>query len=84
MCLTLKKVKKSIKKEDNQIVPINERINEDVLSKLKSVSKDLKEEERKQKEELREKEKQKRAEKEKNKSFEELFNESSLDWKSFK
>ncbi len=71
-------------KQNDDVFQINERLNSDVLSKLKTASKQLKEEERVEAEVKREKEKQRKIEKEKNKSFEELLDESSLDWKNYK
>ncbi|MCT8138963.1 YqkE family protein [Anaerobacillus sp. CMMVII] len=63
---------------------LNQRISPDVLEKLKQTSKALKDEEAKKQAEAREQERQRRLEKEKNKSFEDLLNESTLDWKSYK
>ena len=76
--------KKQKQKQNDDAFQINERLNSDVLSKLKTASKQLKENERVKAEEKREQERQGRIEKEKNKSFEELLGESSLDWKNFK
>ncbi|WP_084031408.1 YqkE family protein [Anaerobacillus arseniciselenatis] len=75
---------KKKQKQNDDAFQINERLNSDVLSKLKTASKQLKENERVKSEEKREQERQRRIEKEKNKSFEELLGESSLDWKNFK
>jgi hypothetical protein len=75
---------KKTKKADDGTVHLNERIRPDVLEKLKQASEALKTEEVKKQEEAKEREKQRKIEKEKNKSFEELLNESNLDWKSYK
>lgn len=80
----LKKKQHKAKSTDETKMLINDRLNEDVLAKLKGVSKELKKDERKKQEEEEERQRQKRIEKEKNKSFEELLGESNLDWKSFK
>ncbi|RXJ04028.1 DUF3886 domain-containing protein [Anaerobacillus alkaliphilus] len=76
--------RKQQKKVDDGTIHLNERISSDILAKLKATSKSLKEEEQRKEEEVREQERQRRLEKEKNKSFEELLNESNLDWKSYK
>ncbi len=78
------KKKQQNSKKDDGTVHLNERISKEVLAKLKETSKSLKEEEQRIQEEARERERQRRQEKEKNKSFEELLNESNLDWKSYK
>lgn len=63
---------------------LGEQLNKDVLSKLRSKKTELK----KQEEVRQEKERKRRIEEKKrqeaNKSFEELLNESDLDWKTFK
>jgi hypothetical protein len=75
---------KKPKKTDDGSIHLNDRISPDVLEKLKQTSKALKEEEIKKQEEARAKERQLKIEKEKNKSFEELLNDSSLDWTNYK
>lgn len=75
---------KQKKKADDGTIQLNERINPDVLAKLKQTSNALKDEEMKKQEEAREKERQRRIEKEKNRSFEDLLNDSNLDWKNYK
>ncbi|MFN7250009.1 MAG: YqkE family protein [Anaerobacillus sp.] len=75
---------KKQKQKDDGTIHLNERISPDVLEKLKQTSKELKTEEIKKQEEAREKERQRKVEKEKNKSFEDLLNESSLDWTNYK
>jgi hypothetical protein len=75
---------KKQKPKDDSTIHLNERISPDVLEKLKQTSKALKGEEVKKQEEAREKERQLKIEKEKNKSFEELLNDSSLDWTNYK
>lgn len=78
----MKKVNR--RKQEDEGLTLNDRLGKDALEKLKTVSKQLKEEELKRVAEAKEAEKRKRYEKEKNKSFEELLDESKLDWKSFK
>ena len=71
------------KKEDKPAT-LGDVINKDILEKLKTQQKEMKEQEEKQKQEeaLRKKEEQRLREK--NKSFEELLTESNMDWKKFK
>ncbi|WP_406944359.1 YqkE family protein [Halobacillus sp. SY10] len=71
-------------KKKTQPGSLGDQLNADVLSKLKSKKTDLKQQavEREEQEKQRRIEERKRAEA--NKSFEELLNESELDWKSFK
>lgn len=80
----LKKKQRNNKKQTDHSNQINERLGTDVLEKLKLASKQLKEAEIQKIAEAREKAKQEKINKENNKSFEELFDESSLDWKIFK
>ncbi|RDY70813.1 DUF3886 domain-containing protein [Halobacillus trueperi] len=71
-------------KKKTQPGSLGDQLNADVLSKLKSKKTELKQQavEREEQEKQRRIEERKRAEA--NKSFEELLNESELDWKSFK
>lgn len=78
------KKQRNNKKQTNRSNLINEDLGTDVLEKLKLVSKQLKDVEIREKAEAIEKAKQERINKENNKSFEELLDESSLDWKTFK
>lgn len=80
----MKKQRNNKKQTDDRSILINERLGSDVLEKLKLASKQLKDAEILEKSEAREKAKQEKVNKEKNKSFEELLDESSLDWKTFK
>ncbi|WNF38097.1 YqkE family protein [Bacillaceae bacterium IKA-2] len=75
---------KNQNQKDDRSIKINERIGSDCLEKLKLASKQLKDAEILEKSKAREKAVQEKINKEKNKSFEELLDESSLDWKSFK
>ncbi|WLR43817.1 YqkE family protein [Bacillus carboniphilus] len=54
------------------------------LQALKDMKNDLKEKEVEEKQAELERKRKEREDKEKNKSFEELFEESSLDWKNYK
>ena len=71
-------------KKKQEAGTLGDQLNEDLLSKLQSKKTELKQQEadREESERLRRIEERKRREA--NKSFEELLNESELDWKSFK
>lgn len=78
-----KQAHKKVKQED-QAVTLGDFLNQDIVSKLKDTKQKLKEEEEERlawEEERRREEKRLR---EKNKSFEELLNESGMNWKEFK
>ncbi|UOR12388.1 YqkE family protein [Halobacillus amylolyticus] len=63
---------------------LGEHLNKDVLQKLRSKKSELKQHEEKRQEQQRRQRMEERERREANKSFEELLNESDLDWKSFK
>lgn len=71
-------------RKDDATVTLGDMINQDLFRQLKDKQLELKvaEEKRKEKEELRKREERKL--KEKNKSFEELLNESGINWREFK
>ncbi|MBM6619969.1 YqkE family protein [Bacillus suaedaesalsae] len=71
------------KVEDDKLL-LQERLQGDLVEKLKAKQKSLREDqERKQEEELARRREEARL-REKNKSFEELLNESSMDWNKYK
>jgi hypothetical protein len=72
----------SIEKEEK--ITLKDRLHSNLFEQLKAKKKELEAEEQRKKaeEEARRREEQKRREK--NKSFEELLNESDLDWRKFK
>ncbi|MBH0229779.1 YqkE family protein [Halobacillus yeomjeoni] len=63
---------------------LGDHLNADVLKKLRSKKSELKEQEEVRQEEERKRRLEEKKRKEANKSFEELLNESDLDWKSYK
>lgn len=63
---------------------LKDQLQDDVFSKLKSMKDQLVQTEQKEKEEEAARIKEEKRLKEKNKSFEELFEESSQNWKEFK
>ncbi|WP_404403630.1 YqkE family protein [Jeotgalibacillus malaysiensis] len=73
-----------MKRKDQKEAVLKDALNDQTLAKLKMLKKDAAEaEEKNRKEALAKKEEEKKL-REKNKSFEELLNESSLDWKKYK
>jgi hypothetical protein len=74
--------KSSTEKEEK--ITLKDYLQSDLFEQLKAKKKELEAEEqrRKEEEEARRREEQRRREK--NKTFEELLNESNLDWRKFK
>lgn len=75
--------RKPQKKEDDRLT-LQDSLNQDILSKLKQAQQDLKAEEESRKLQEEERKREERRQREKNKSFEELLNESSMDWQKYK
>ncbi len=75
---------KSQKNEQEDKISILDHLDQNVFAKLKEKQAELKIEAKKQQELEEEQKRQERKQREKNKSFEDLFNESNLDWKKFK
>ena len=63
---------------------LGDMINQDIFTQLKNRQQALKEEEAKKAEEEEKRKREERRLKEKNKSFEELLNDSGMNWKDFK
>jgi hypothetical protein len=63
---------------------LGDQLNADVLSKLHSKKTELKKQEEVRREDERKRRIEETKRREANKSFEELLNESELDWKTFK
>ena len=80
----MKKKHSAPKKQEEKAVTLGDMLNEDLIKKLKNTKQQLKAAEEHKKEEEEQKKREERRLKEKNKSFEELFNESSMNWKDFK
>lgn len=78
------KVKQNKKKTMDDKLTLQDTLNQDILLKLKQAQLDLKNEEEKQKILAEERKREERRNREKNKSFEELLDESTMDWKNFK
>ncbi|TYR82515.1 DUF3886 domain-containing protein [Priestia megaterium] len=75
--------KKKQKQRDDQ-VSIKDQLNSDLVKQLQQKKQFLAEREEKRQEEERKEKERIRKEKEKNKSFEQLLNESELNWDEFK
>jgi hypothetical protein len=71
-------------KKDDAAVTLKDIINPDLIKQLKEQQDRLKAEENRQKEEEEQKKREERRLKDKNKSFEELLNESGMNWEKFK
>lgn len=63
---------------------LKDRLNPELLEKMKQAKQEMKAAETKREEEAEAKMQEERRLREKNKSFEELLNESNLNWKSYK
>lgn len=73
------------KKPNNDEAPsLKDYLDNSVLSQLQDKKNELKKVEEKKKEEELERKREERRLREKNKSFEELLNESDMDWEKFK
>jgi hypothetical protein len=71
-------------KKDESAVTLKDMINPDLMKQLKEQQEQLKAAEEKRIEEEEQRKREERRLKEKNKSFEELLNESGMNWKEFK
>jgi Protein of unknown function (DUF3886) len=71
-------------KKDDSAVTLKDMINPDLMRQLKEQQEQLKAEEERSKEAEERRKREERRLKEKNKSFEELLNESGMNWKEFK
>lgn len=72
------------KQEASDKQQLKDALADDLKQKLQQMKSELKEEDEKRQACERERLIKQRKEKEKNKSFEELLNESALDWKQYK
>lgn len=79
-----RKRQQKLKEKDTGNVTLKDGLNEDIIRKLQQTQRNLleAEEQKKLEENARKLEEKKRREK--NKSFEELLNETSLNWKDYK
>lgn len=73
-----------MKRKDHNEAVLKDALNDQTLEKLKLLKKDAVEAEENSRKAALAKKEEERKQREKNKSFEELLNESSLDWKKYK
>lgn len=76
--------KNNKKPQQEDKISVLDHLDQSVFAKLKEKQQELKIEAIKKQEIEEEKKRLERKQREKNKSFEDLFNESELDWKKFK
>ncbi len=74
----------SKKKKQEAELTLKNSINGDLFEQLKNKKKELEKEEKTKKEEENLRKIEERKQREKNKSFEELLNESNMNWKNYK
>ena len=79
-----KQTRQATPKKDDSAVTLKDLINPNLIKQLKEQQDQLKAEEEKRKEAEEQRKREERRLKEKNKSFEELLNESGMNWKEFK
>ncbi|MEC2075775.1 YqkE family protein [Metabacillus fastidiosus] len=77
-------MKHSKKKKDDSTVQLEDHLESDLLKQLKAVKSNLTKQQEEKEEALRQQKIKERKEREKNKSFEDLLNESSLNWEEYK
>ena len=80
----MKKQQRQKPKKDDAAVTLGDRMNQDLVKLLKEKQRELKVAEEKRMEEEEQRKREERRLKEKNKSFEELLQESDMNWKDFK
>ncbi|KMY44100.1 hypothetical protein AC622_07400 [Bacillus sp. FJAT-27916] len=76
--------RKPAAKQEDTSLHLGDLLNDDVLGKLRQKKGEWEEAEKKRQEEAERQKREERKRREKNKSFEELLNESDLNWKKFK
>ncbi|MGM0846048.1 MAG: YqkE family protein [Bacillota bacterium] len=79
-----KQQKKRPSSNKNEEITLKDTLQSDVFEALKEKKKELEKAETSRKEEEANRKKEEMRQREKNKSFEELFGESSMNWKDYK
>jgi len=82
--LGMKKRKTQMKNNIDKSPTLKDSLNDDLLSKLQETKKTLVDQEQKRIDTEKQKKEEARKLREKNKSFEELFEESSMNWQDYK
>lgn len=80
----MKKKQSTQKRNEDKPVTLGDMLNENLVKQLKEQKKQLKAEEEQKQLAEEERKREEHRQREKNKSFEELLNESPMDWKNFK
>lgn len=80
----MKKQSKSKSQKDDSALTLKDRMNPSLVRQLKEKQQELKAAEERRNEEEEQRKREERRLKEKNKSFEELLQESHLNWKEYK
>ncbi|MCM3111523.1 YqkE family protein [Lederbergia lenta] len=81
--MTKKRQSKRQEKETSHLT-LKDGLNNDILQKLQEKQRELQENEEQEKVAVKKQLAEERKQREKNKSFEELLNETSLNWKDYK
>ncbi|CAM3960461.1 YqkE family protein [Lederbergia lenta] len=81
--MTKKRQSKRQEKETSHL-KLKDGLNNDILQKLQEKQRELQENEEQEKVAVKKQLAEERKQREKNKSFEELLNETSLNWKDYK
>jgi hypothetical protein len=82
--ISLKKRKQQHATQNEEKMTLMDRLNADLFAQLKEKKKELEAEQQRKKEEEEARKREEQRRREKNKTFEELLNESNLDWRKFK
>ncbi|MBB3906734.1 chromatin segregation and condensation protein Rec8/ScpA/Scc1 (kleisin family) [Anoxybacillus rupiensis] len=76
--------KASSMKQQDEAITLQDRLHVDLYEQLRAKKKSLEEVEQRKKEEEEAQRREEKRQREKQKTFEELLNESNLDWRRFK
>jgi hypothetical protein len=82
--MDVNKRKKGQGKQEEDFLVVKDRLNDELLMKLKEKKEELMRQEQRRKEEEEARRREEQRKREKQKTFEELLNESNLDWRNFK
>jgi hypothetical protein len=77
-------VNKKQKNQADELFTLKDRLNEELFAKLKEKKRELEQQEQRKKEEEEARRREEQRKREQQKTFEELLNESNLDWRNFK
>ncbi|WP_027407682.1 YqkE family protein [Anoxybacteroides tepidamans] len=80
----MKKRQRVSMNQDDEKMMLKDRLTSDLYAKLRAKKSELEAEEKRKKEEEEARKREEMKRREKQKTFEELLNESNLDWRKFK